>query len=161
MLKLCSSVFACALLAACGGAREGDGEPAAPPPAGGSTSDGGAEGLPVASDPSTVPPCRWSDAKGPLTPTLPETAGSPIGTDPLPAGTVFKSLDGSQDCTCTAEGIRCTRRECRGKVPSNDRGGACRSHGFEWPAGAVMPLLDGCNYTYCRGEDAITSTLVS
>lgn len=60
--------------------------------------------------------CSWDDAVSDD-----GQASTPAPNGPYVVGDDFKSLDGCNDCTCAAQGIMCTQRDCGGGSSS----GAC------------------------------------
>jgi len=89
------------------------------------------------------------------------------GTSPTPdviynVGDTFKSLDGCNDCSCSAQGIMCTERACAGAPPgSSGTGAVCTYHGHTWKPGDSVPMLDGCNATGCTEDGTLASTLMA
>ena len=68
-------------------------------------------------------------------------------------GDIFASLDGCNECSCTAQGIACTERTCA--PPALD---VCSYGGKGYAAGASFPSTDGCNECSCGANGAVSCT---
>jgi hypothetical protein len=88
------------------------------------------------------------------------TSNDNVGTQsPLPGpykvGDTFKSLDGCNDCTCTAKGIMCTVKACGGgSTPGNpgNPGPGCTEEAKICPDGsAVGRTGPNCEFAPCPG----------
>jgi hypothetical protein len=94
--------------------------------------------------------CSWDDA-------VSTSGGGAIAT-PSPSATykvgdTFKSPDGCNECSCTAQGIACTLRAC---APA--AGGACTYGGTSYAAGAAFPSTDNCNTCSCQANGDVLCT---
>lgn len=97
--------------------------------------------------------CGWDDSVGydvatGTTTTTPGTSGQ------YKVGDTFKSLDGCNDCSCTASGIMCTQRAC-----APDPGGkTCTYGGKTYKAGEGFKSTDGCNSCGCQADGSVACT---
>jgi hypothetical protein len=98
--------------------------------------------------------CTWGDTPvaSPGTSASSSTASS---TSSYSVGDTFKSPDGCNDCSCTAQGIVCTLRACATPPPST---GTCTYDGKSYASGATFPSSDGCNSCSCQSNGAVLCT---
>lgn len=94
--------------------------------------------------------CSWDD-----------TVSSDGTTTPAPGGGYeigdsFKSPDGCNDCSCTAQGIVCTMRAC--PPGGGGTGGSCVYDGKTYPEGAGFKSTDGCNSCSCGAGGMVACT---
>lgn len=97
--------------------------------------------------------CSWDDTVSS------EVASGGTTTTPAPNGTynlgdTFKSPDGCNDCSCSAQGILCTLRAC---APAPG-GGTCSYNGKTYATGASFPSSDNCNNCGCQADGNIICT---
>lgn len=85
--------------------------------------------------------CSWDDASTAATATT------------YKVGDTFKSPDGCNDCSCSAQGIMCTQRAC---APAG--GGSCTYGGKTYAAGASFPSTDNCNTCGCEADGNVLCT---
>lgn len=69
-------------------------------------------------------------------------------------GDTFKSLDGCNDCSCSAQGILCTMRAC---APAPG-GGTCSYGGKTYSVGQTFKSTDGCNSCGCQAGGEVACT---
>ena len=86
----------------------------------------------------------WYDAQTGETGTIPSANGE------YKVGDTFKSPDGCNDCSCTAQGITCTERAC--SAPPG--GKACTDEAKQCPDGKTYVGRTGpnCEFAACPGE---------
>lgn len=97
--------------------------------------------------------CSW---EGTVSSSGPVSSGDPGG---YAVGDTFKSPDGCNDCTCTAQGIMCTMRACGGgSSPGNPGGGevACSAEAKACPDGSYVGRTGpNCEFAPCPGGDDV------
>lgn len=94
--------------------------------------------------------CSWDDA---VSSTGGGTTTTPSSSAPYKVGDTFKSADGCNDCSCTAQGIACTLLAC---APGG--GGACAYGGKSYASGASFPSTDNCNTCSCQANGDVLCT---
>jgi hypothetical protein len=96
----------------------------------------------------------------------PSEAADSSSPSPYKIGDTFKSQDGCNDCSCTAQGIACTERACApdGGGGGGGGGGNCTTEAKQCPDGsyvgrsgpacefAACPVSNACKKTGCSGE---------
>ena len=97
--------------------------------------------------------CSWDDAVRHDVATG-ATTTTPAPNGPYKVGDTFKSLDGCNDCSCSAQGILCTLRACA----PQPGGGTCSYGGKTYAAGASFPSTDGCNGCGCQSDGSVVCT---
>jgi hypothetical protein len=92
--------------------------------------------------------CSWDDAVSFDARTGQQTVHSgPNGQ--YNVGDTFKSTDGCNDCTCTVDGIACTRRACA----PGDQPGGCPEDARVCPDGTTLTRSEpNCQFPACPGE---------
>jgi hypothetical protein len=94
--------------------------------------------------------CSWDDAVS-HDATTGETTTAPAPNGPYKIGDTFKSSDGCNDCSCSAEGILCTLRAC---APATD---ACTEDARQCPDGSYVARSGpACEFAPCPGAVACT-----
>jgi hypothetical protein len=96
--------------------------------------------------------CSWDDTVS-HDATTGATTTTPAPNGPYKIGDTFKSSDGCNDCSCTAQGIACTLRAC---APGG--GGTCSYNGKSYTAGAGFASSDGCNSCSCQADGSVACT---
>lgn len=104
---------------------------------------------PVSDDKDPAEKTTSAPANGPTT---------PITTGPYGIGDDFPSLDGCNECTCTAKGIMCTVRACApggGNGPTDPGTGVCPGDAKQCPDGTYVGRSGpGCDFV-CPGDEPI------
>lgn len=98
--------------------------------------------------------CSWDDTVSYDVATG-TTTSTPAPNGPFKVGDTFKSTDGCNDCSCTAQGIVCTLLAC---APAPG-GGTCSYGGKTYGSGASFPSTDGCNTCACQANGSVVCTL--
>ena len=92
--------------------------------------------------------CSWDDTVSSGATTTPSPGG------PYALGDSFKSQDGCNDCSCTAQGITCTLRAC---APAPG-GGACSEEAKQCPDGSYVARTGpSCEFAACPEPVACTT----
>lgn len=93
--------------------------------------------------------CSWDDTVSHDAVTGKDTV-TPSASGGYSIGQTFKSLDGCNDCSCTAQGITCTEKAC---APG---GGGCGYLGKTYSPG--QSYFDGCNTCTCGADGNASCT---
>lgn len=97
--------------------------------------------------------CGWDDTVS-YDPATGTQTTSPGSSGQYKVGDTFKSLDGCNDCSCSSDGIMCTRRACTGD-PSK---GTCNYGGKTYNVGESFKSTDGCNGCGCMEGGQVACT---
>lgn len=107
------------------------------------TTDGGATGN---GQTCSFDDVVWYDGETGQSGTVPSKDGT------YEVGDTFKAPDGCNDCTCTAEGIACTKKACTS--PGNP---GCTEEARQCPDGSfVVRTGPSCEFAPCPGEGGCT-----
>ena len=94
--------------------------------------------------------CSWDDTVA-YDATTGQQTTTPSANGEHKVGDSFKSLDGCNDCTCTAEGIACTVKEC------GPPAGGCTEEAKVCPDGATVGRTGpNCEFAPCPTGQACT-----
>ena len=89
--------------------------------------------------------CSWDDSVSYDAATGKETR-TPAPNGPYSVGDEFKSPDGCNDCSCTADGITCTERACGGSTPVG-----CSLEAMQCPDGTYVGRTGpNCEFAPCE-----------
>jgi hypothetical protein len=98
--------------------------------------------------------CSWDDTVAYDVATGKETT-TPAANGPYSVGQSFKSLDGCNDCSCTAKGIMCTVKACGGGSSPGNPGQACTDDAMVCPDGSSVGRTGpNCEFAPCPGATA-------
>lgn len=97
--------------------------------------------------------CSWDDAVSHDSATG-QTTTTPSANGEYAIGDTFKSADGCNDCSCSAQGILCTMRAC---APAPG-GSTCSYDGKAYASGQGFPSSDGCNSCGCQPDGSVVCT---
>lgn len=100
--------------------------------------------------------CSWEDTVSYDVATGKETV-TPNPNGEYKVGDTFKSSDGCNDCSCTAQGIACTERAC----DPGPGGGTCSYDGKTYAAGQSFKSTDGCNSCGCQADGTVACTEIA
>jgi hypothetical protein len=102
--------------------------------------------------------CSWDDTVAYDVATG-ETTTTPSKDAQYSLGDEFKSLDGCNDCTCTARGIMCTLRSCGGGSSPGNPGQGCSLEAKICPDGSSVGRGGpNCEFSPCPGGNDIACT---
>jgi hypothetical protein len=90
----------------------------------------------------------------------PSEAATSSSTSPYKIGDTFKSQDGCNECSCTAQGIACTERACA-PVDGGGGGGTCTYDGQTHASGTSFKSTDGCNTCSCTDGGRVACSLLA
>lgn len=93
--------------------------------------------------------CSWDDSVS-NDPVTGKDTVTPAASGGYALGETFKSLDGCNDCSCTAQGITCTEKAC---APSDK---SCTYAGKTYAPG--QSYFDSCNTCTCLADGTASCT---